>query len=43
MTQPITLLGATGSIGRSTIDVVQRYPDRFHIHAVAGGSRDTFG
>ena len=39
MTQPITLLGATGSIGRSTIDVVQRYPDRFHIHAVAGGSR----
>ena len=41
MTQPITLLGATGSIGRSTIDVVQRYPDRFHIHAVAGGSRVT--
>ena len=39
MTQPITLLGATGSIGRSTIDVVQRYPDRFHIHAVAGGTR----
>ena len=39
MTQPITLLRATGSIGRSTIDVVQRYPDRFHIHAVAGGSR----
>ena len=39
MTQPITLLGATGSIGRSTMDVVQRYPDRFHIHAVAGGSR----
>lgn len=39
MTQPITLLGATGSIGRSTLDVVARYPDRFHIHAVAGGSR----
>ena len=39
MTQSITLLGATGSIGRSTIDVVQRYPDRFHIHAVAGGTR----
>ena len=39
MTQPITLLGATGSIGLSTIDVVQRYPDRFHIHAVAGGFR----
>lgn len=39
MTQPITLLGATGSIGRSTLDVVARYTDRFHIHAVAGGSR----
>ena len=39
MTQPITLLGATGSIGRSTLDVVAHYPDRFHIHAVAGGSR----
>lgn len=39
MTQPITLLGATGSIGRSTLDVVARYPDRFHIHAVAGGTR----
>ncbi len=39
MTQPVTLLGATGSIGRSTIDVVRSYPDRFHIHAVAGGSR----
>ncbi|EJX09679.1 1-deoxy-d-xylulose 5-phosphate reductoisomerase [gut metagenome] len=39
MTQPVTLLGATGSIGRSTIDVVRRYPDRFHFHAVAGGSR----
>ena len=39
MTQPITLLGATGSIGRSTLDVVRSYPDRFHIHAVAGGSR----
>ena len=39
MTQPITLLGATGSIGRSTIDVVARYPELFHIHAVAGGTR----
>ncbi len=39
MTQAITLLGATGSIGRSTLDVVERYSDRFHIHAIAGGSR----
>ena len=28
MTQSITILGATGSIGRSTLDVVSRYPER---------------
>ncbi|MBP3439059.1 MAG: 1-deoxy-D-xylulose-5-phosphate reductoisomerase [Sutterella sp.] len=39
MSQPVTILGATGSIGLSTLDVVGRYPDRFHVHAVAGGSR----
>ena len=39
MSQPITILGATGSIGLSTLDVVGRYPERFHVHAVAGGSR----
>ena len=39
MTQSITILGATGSIGRSTLDVVSRYPERFSVHAVAGGSR----
>ena len=37
MTQSITILGATGSIGRSTLDVVSRYPERFSVHAVAGG------
>ena len=41
MTQSITILGATGSIGRSTLDVVSRYPERFSVHAVAGGSRCT--
>ncbi|MGN1149580.1 MAG: 1-deoxy-D-xylulose-5-phosphate reductoisomerase, partial [Sutterella sp.] len=39
MSQPVTILGATGSIGLSTLDVVGRYPDRFNVHAVAGGSR----
>lgn len=39
MSEAITLLGATGSIGASTLDVVRRHPDRFHIHAVAGGRR----
>lgn len=32
---PLILLGATGSIGRSTLDLVRRYPNRFR---VAGAS-----
>lgn len=32
--QSITLLGATGSIGKSTLDVVARHPDRYRIHAL---------
>jgi len=36
MSQPqrITILGATGSIGQSTLDVVARHPERFRIHAL---------
>jgi len=34
MTQGLTLLGATGSIGASTLDVVARHPDRFRVHAL---------
>ncbi len=37
--QRITVLGATGSIGRSTLDVVSRHPDRFRIHALTAQSR----
>ncbi|MFQ3666377.1 MAG: 1-deoxy-D-xylulose-5-phosphate reductoisomerase, partial [Sphingomonadaceae bacterium] len=37
MTRTITLLGATGSIGTSTLDLVARNPERFRIHAVASG------
>ena len=33
----IALLGATGSIGRSALDVIARHPDRFHVHALAAG------
>jgi 1-deoxy-D-xylulose-5-phosphate reductoisomerase len=33
----ITLLGATGSIGASTLDVIARHPDRFSLFAVAAG------
>ncbi|MBY6034780.1 1-deoxy-D-xylulose-5-phosphate reductoisomerase [Marinobacter daepoensis] len=35
----ITILGATGSIGLSTLDVVRRHPDRFSVHALTAGSR----
>lgn len=34
----ITILGATGSIGVSTIDVVQRHPDRFEVVALTANS-----
>lgn len=34
----IALLGSTGSIGRQTLDVVRRFPDHFHIVAIAARS-----
>jgi 1-deoxy-D-xylulose-5-phosphate reductoisomerase len=33
----LTLLGSTGSIGTSTLDVVRRWPDRFSIYALVAG------
>jgi 1-deoxy-D-xylulose-5-phosphate reductoisomerase len=35
----VTLLGATGSVGGSTLDVLRCHADRFRLVAVAGGSR----
>ncbi|MGM0831983.1 1-deoxy-D-xylulose-5-phosphate reductoisomerase [Halomonas qinghailakensis] len=32
--QRITVLGSTGSIGKSTLDVIARYPDRYHVYAL---------
>ena len=32
----LTILGATGSIGVSTLDVVARHPDRFEVVALTG-------
>ncbi len=32
--QTVTILGATGSIGTSTLDVIRRHPDRFRVHAL---------
>lgn len=34
----ICLLGSTGSIGTSTLDVVSRHPEHFKIHSLAAGS-----
>jgi 1-deoxy-D-xylulose-5-phosphate reductoisomerase len=34
----LTLLGSTGSIGVSTLDVVRRWPDRFAIYALVAGN-----
>jgi 1-deoxy-D-xylulose-5-phosphate reductoisomerase len=34
-TRSITLLGATGSIGASTLDVVSRHPDRYRVFALS--------
>jgi 1-deoxy-D-xylulose-5-phosphate reductoisomerase len=37
--QRLTVLGSTGSIGASTLDVVSRYPQRFSIVALTANSR----
>jgi 1-deoxy-D-xylulose-5-phosphate reductoisomerase len=41
VTQPqqITVLGATGSIGLSTLDVIARHPERYRAFALTGFSR----
>jgi 1-deoxy-D-xylulose-5-phosphate reductoisomerase len=38
MTRHVTLLGATGSIGDSTLDVIARHPDRFTVTALGAHS-----
>lgn len=39
MKRHITVLGATGSIGVSTLDVVARHPDRYSVYALTGHTR----
>jgi 1-deoxy-D-xylulose-5-phosphate reductoisomerase len=34
----ISILGSTGSIGRSTLEVVRQFPDRFEVVALGAGS-----
>ena len=43
--QRVCILGATGSVGMSTLDVVARHPDRFKVFALTAHSRidDLFG
>jgi 1-deoxy-D-xylulose-5-phosphate reductoisomerase len=38
VTRKITILGATGSIGKSTLDLVERSPERFEVVAVTAGT-----
>ena len=37
--QQITILGSTGSIGVSSLDVIARHPDQFRVFALTGHSR----
>lgn len=34
----VAILGATGSIGESTLDVLQHHPDKFEVHALTANS-----
>ena len=38
MTRKIAILGATGSIGKSTLDLVERNPERFEVVAVTAAT-----
>src|SRR2546421_11870641 len=37
--QRVVILGATGSIGRQALDVIDRYPDRFEVLGLVAGRR----
>ena len=32
----VTILGSTGSIGKSTVDIIRRYPDKYRVVALTG-------
>jgi len=38
----LSVLGSTGSIGRSALDVVEAFPDRFRVVALAAGLPPAF-
>ena len=37
--QRVCILGATGSVGTSTLDVIARHPQRFEVFALTAHSR----
>ena len=37
----VAILGATGSIGRQALEVIDRFPDRFRLFGLATGSRES--
>lgn len=39
MVARVTVLGSTGSIGQSTLDVLARHPDKYAVHALSAYSR----
>ena len=39
VTQSITILGSTGSIGKSTLDVLARHPDRYRVFALTASTQ----
>ena len=39
--QTVTVLGATGSIGCNTLDVISRHPEKYRIFAITGNSQLT--
>ena len=40
MKQNITILGSTGSIGKNTLDVVARHPERFAVFALSANHNE---
>jgi 1-deoxy-D-xylulose-5-phosphate reductoisomerase len=38
VTRKISILGATGSIGKSTLDLIERHPERFEVAAVTAAT-----
>ena len=39
MRQRVTVLGSTGSIGKNTLDVVARHPERFEVFALSAATQ----